>query len=373
MRIPGGASRTPVPYDEATQQALVREFGAHFSLKTVNSTIPHGGIRLTDAKRIALPYLGVRPLGPSSVPVDLMADTARNAGHFKAYVDTIVGDEAGKRGFSSAALLRAHAPLCRDGIEHNLDPVHATLRQLLIPREDGSYVAMTPVSSTGLAFMLRERIALHHHAPCESENPGRRWRRFQAGVLQIGGSKPLNVGVLAYAMTTPAYFPVPSRDPELRHALAIHHKGPGFLLRNADLADFKSWWNTCKRAARLDPARRGRLRGAERRRLGHHLRAIVQRYLAQAALAREILGRHIDDLPSPGLAEHLSPVLHGLVEGRYHPGWVRLFAQQLTQRLARHAFRRATDGTHFDLDTHDLKSFARQIERLCAVLLRPAS
>ena len=115
-----------------------------FSLKTVNSNAPAGGIRLGPEQALNLPYVSARTLlGAGETPaLDYMANAGKTATAVKQMnqvqegVATAPADEA-------ARLLRTLADATAQGAQIGVDKVSLRARQLLLPRQDG-YVAVTP-------------------------------------------------------------------------------------------------------------------------------------------------------------------------------------------------------------------------------------
>jgi len=209
----------------ATSAALV-----HYSVKTVNSNASAGGVRLTLADRLELPYVSGRTwlATGASLAVDYTANAGKTATAVRQ-MRAVARGEIEDAPSSEVELIRAllaevlHVPMAI-----GLEPVDARLRQILIPKTDaiGGYVSLTPLTAGGVCDVLLGRGGLldtHNEArKTEVETNRVSIRRVHLGV---GGANPQNVGALVRSMQLPLLAPAPRARSSLRSAFSIYHRG----------------------------------------------------------------------------------------------------------------------------------------------------
>lgn len=224
---------------------------AHFTGKGVNSVIPPTGVRLGPAgvprpTRPATPrFVSARGMvadtgGPAALSLDgLQGGAAAWDAKIARQVAAVLG---GTRADAPAALIDHYRRAAEEVTSRTvtlggacLDP---RLRQLLLPwqRKAGEaayvYLAATPLSAGAMALRLQAAVqAAKSLAIAEAKErrdgaraadaPRRPWPVM--GVVPVGGSKPQNVGIMAYAQSAAWIQPAPNQTPHFRAALALHH------------------------------------------------------------------------------------------------------------------------------------------------------
>ncbi len=238
-------------------------------------------------------------------------------------------------------------------------------RQLLLPRSDGSYVATTPTSAGGISLAIHRAIRKHNESETgRVEENGDKHQRINYAVLKLGGSRPVNVGSLAFYLSRPLVFFPPTENRQVKAALAQHFQGIPIRLPRPLLMGFRDW---C-RAAR---ARNGGLIPTDmhtRDEESAHVRQIVDAVLAQGERARQRLLEHMDVLPnggSPLVSVNADPIARGLVDPDLRDrDWPRAFAARLARLIADFRFGDEHGDFHFDQqDLYQLQAIAEDAAR----------
>ncbi len=203
----------------------------HFSGKTVNSNAPACGVRVGRDGGLDLPLVGVRTLLADGVFVPL--DYSRNAGKTATLVKQMRLADGGEAPETAPAedIRRVVAEATVSAYEEGTERVSPRLRQLLLPKGEGQYVAVTPLGCGGLSALLNQKLAAM---------PERR-RKFRHALLGIGGSNPQNVGALVREMRNPLLFSAPREDPLARRVLSVHHKGIALGLPRKAFDAYRLW------------------------------------------------------------------------------------------------------------------------------------
>lgn len=339
---------------QKTAEALV-----HHSFKSINSNVPAGGVRLSSRWGVDLPYVGVRPLLARGISLDL--DYTANSGKTAKVVKQIRAVARGGALASKAPPAQANVIRCAlskastSDFSVGTESVDARMRQVLLPRDDGSYVAYTPVTASGLCSLLFDResgLVPTHNAKVAEEAKAvphggdgarqiPRWRRIARAQLGIGGSNPQNVGSLVRAMQRPLFVPGPGGNHSLRTAFRIYYRGIELPLPRHLVIEYRNL-----RSALHDGSGRGtrmEARKAEES-WAHRLAMYV---LTLGADALETLRAFEDALPqehvlqdADGAYELVSrsvkPWMRGLIDSRLRGGdWPQLMADAVIGRLKR--------------------------------------
>lgn len=358
--VPPWVSLTPELYSETIDQLVT------FSHKTTNSNIPAGGVRLAADQALRLPYVSARTLLATGETPDL--DYIANSGKVATAVKQLRQLQDGTSTAPADEALHLLAKLtdgARQGCEIGTERVSLRARQLLLPRPDGSYVAITPLSAGGVSRSIRSAVRAHNDT---LRNPGETdtstLQRISTAVFGLGGAKPLNVGSLAREMQRPLVFFPPAERRQVKAALAQHFQGIPIRLPRALLKEFRDW---C-RAAR---ARNGghiptdmHTRDEEAARI----RQIVDAVLIQGEQARQRLLAHLDILPnggSPLVSADADPIARGLIDrGLRDREWPRAFAIRLARLIADFRFGDEYGDFHFDQqDIYALQAITEDVVR----------
>jgi hypothetical protein len=281
----------------------------HFSGKTVNSNVPACGVRLGPESALDFPVVGVRTLLADGVIVPL--DYTQNAGKTATFVKQMrlaVSGEAPETVPTDQvqAIRRVATEATVSAYEEGTDWVSPRLRQLLLPKGTGAYVAVTPLGSSGLSALLNQKLTAQPEFG----------KRFKHALLGMGGSNPQNVGALVREMRNPLLFRSPVDDPQARRVLSIHFKGISLGLPCRKLDAYRQWYELLLRQNNGDMPSTMDIRQEEAMLIGDLAHAVKKR----GQQARELLEAHRDLLPlTPNATSLLSPefkddVVRGLIE-----------------------------------------------------------
>ena len=337
-----------------------------FSHKTTNSNIPAGGVRLAPDQALKLPYVSARTLLAAGEIPDL--DYTANSGKIATAVKQLRQLQGGKStapADEARHLLAKLAESTLRGCEIGTERVSLRARQLLLPRTDGSYVAVTPLCAGGVSRSIRSAIRAHNdtlRTPGETDIS--KQQRIATAVFGLGGANPQNVGSLVREMQRPLVFFPPAEQRQVKAALAQHFQGIPVRLPRDLLTAFRDW---C-RAAR---ARNGghiptdmHTRDEE----AAHIRQIVDAVLIQGERARQRLLAHLDVLPnggSPLVSANADPIARGLIDpGLRDRDWPRAFATRLARLIADFRFGDEHGDFHFDQqDIYALQAITEDVVR----------
>lgn len=315
----------------------------HFSTKGVNSNAEAGGVRLGPDDGLSLPYVSARCLLARGVV--LAADYTKNAGSTATLVKQIRMVASGEHGetLEAAEAIQAAVAQAQAGhYETGTDTVSPRLRQLLLPKGGGEYLAITPLPAGGLSAIINERVRAYHEDINEAykqagDGPTDHIpRRLRLATLGIGGTNPRNVGSLALEMQTALVFDAPAENPALRDAYRIHYQGIPIRLPYRAMLAWRRWRD---RAEILnDGSLPTNLEAREQEQA--LLLDMAQAVLRSGTEAFQLLRRHQDELPAgKWLADGLDdPVIRGLIDpGERDNSWPRQFGERLAAEIGRYA------------------------------------
>ncbi len=175
---------------EVFQQALAESI--HHSLKTINSNIEKGGIRVAQSQALDLPYISTRTLLSDNllVPTDYQANAGKTATLFKVVKAAQLNEDISEMDDDFKQNVSALKPHLEKAFEQpysaGLEIVDIRMRQLLIPK-DGEYISISPLSAAGVNLLLNIEVdALKEQRKTESKET--KLKNIQADVFDIGGS-----------------------------------------------------------------------------------------------------------------------------------------------------------------------------------------
>lgn len=344
---------------------LIQEM-SHFSMKTVNSNAEAGGIRLTSASALKLPYLSVRTLIGSgqTVALDYLKDAAK-ATRAKQLQIAMTGKAPLDEG---PAICAAYQAALDKPMETGLDHVSPRLRQILLPRAaaPNGYLSITPLSAAGTASLTAQWVRDHNAARKAGTKDKASYRRVRTATLGFGGSKPINVGFLTRDLQSLIVAEGPTESPYLRAALALHYKGPELRMPPQAVAAYADW------RAEAMAANQGHMptdlphRETERK----MIQAVAQAVMASVEKQCSVLIRHEDRLPwceQPDgerslFARDVPAWRKGLLEpGWRHSDWARETGRHLAAAVLHH---RNAQGESLGLGDDAREVLGRMIEEV---------
>jgi hypothetical protein len=315
----------------------------HFSTKTVNSNARAGGVRLTAAEKLNLPYVSARTAlaAGRSLALDYTANSGKTATVVKQMRAVAKGEIDGAP-TEEVSWIEELLEICaHTGASVGLEPVDPRLRQVLIPKTDapGGYVSLTPLTAGGICEQLIGRGGLveAHETARKAETTNTRLSLKRAN-LGIGGANPQNVGALVRSMQRPLLAPIPRARGGIRSAFSVYHRG----IRLPQLRPFALSLRELREQNSDDGVALSNVRLREAQ--ATILRALMQAVLAAGDAALQLLLDHADVLPQDhrlgdGLGHELvsrnvRAEIRGLIDPRLRePGWAYELAQLVVHHL----------------------------------------
>lgn len=376
------------PYQQALAESV------HYSLKTVNSNIEKGGIRLAQSHALNLPYISARTLLADDflVPTDYQANAGKTATLFKVVKAAQLDEElseADEEFKQNVALLKPHLnKIFEQPFTAGLDIIDIRMRQLLIPKNN-EYLSISPLSAAGLNLLINTEVdALKEQRKAEGKNT--KLKNIKTAVFGIGGSNPQNVGSLVRSMQRPLVLDSPTQDSETRLAFQYFYKGFDYQISNAyinramyqELTEYaKSLIEQQKLSLKVGfhehgihaPFSNMQTRAAELT----TIQKVVDDVLQQGQDILQILKAVANDLPSLKVLERKSrwshPRVSLIAQGLINPelqqfeDWQQLFADDLARRITKHSYwkKEIKNTVDISLSEAEAKSFlSRRIQEL---------
>ena len=376
------------PYQQALAESV------HYSLKTVNSNIEKGGIRLAQSHALNLPYISARTLLADDflVPTDYQANAGKTATLFKVVKAAQLDEElseADEEFKQNVALLKPHLnKIFEQPFTAGLDIIDIRMRQLLIPKNN-EYLSISPLSAAGLNLLINTEVdALKEQRKAEGKNT--KLKNIKTAVFGIGGSNPQNVGSLVRSMQRPIVLGSPTLDPKTRLAFQYFYKGFDYQISNAyinrtmyqELTEYaKSLIEQQKLSLKVGfhehgihaPFSNMQTRAAELT----TIQKVVDDVLQQGQDILQILKSVANDLPSLKVLERKSrwshPRVSLIAQGLINPelqqfeDWQQLFADDLARRITKHSYwkKEIKNTVDISLSEAEAKSFlSRRIQEL---------
>ena len=378
--------------EDIYQQALAES--VHYSVKTVNSNIEKGGIRLAQSHALNLPYISARTLLADDflVPTDYQANAGKTATLFKVVKAAQLDEElseADEEFKQNVALLKPHLnKIFEQPFTAGLDIIDIRMRQLLIPKNN-EYLSISPLSAAGLNLLINTEVdALKEQRKAEGKNT--KLKNIKTAVFGIGGSNPQNVGSLVRSMQRPIVLGSPTLDPKTRLAFQYFYKGFDYQISNAyinramyqELTEYaKSLIEQQKLSLKVGfhehgihaPFSNMQTRAAELT----TIQKVIDDVLQQGQDILQILKAVANDLPSLKVLERKSrwshPRVSLIAQGLINPelqqfeDWQQLFADDLARRITKHSYwkKEIKNTVDISLSEAEAKSFlSRRIQEL---------
>lgn len=273
----------------------------HQSFKSVNTNCAAGGVLIGNDQGVALPYVAVRTLLAAGQPVLLDRTTSVRSSIISSQIQRI--DQGRTHGASleevdliQKALARARARgkvLCKE-----LSP---RLRQILLPREDGSYLSVSPISVAGLSERLRVLMTQKAKVIAEMREQNNplleSTRLIETCQINIGGANFQNAVGLA-AIRTAICIEPPTASMTLDDLLYLHNHGVTFHIPKPLEREYTLCRNAQNGAVDLSPESE-----AKRQQL---VKRITKHFLRLGVDALELLEQNQHRLPERRL---LNPAL----------------------------------------------------------------
>ena len=380
------------------QQALAES--VHFSFKTINSNIEKGGLRLSDAQALDLPYISARTLLADGllIPTDYQANAGKTATLFKVVKATLLDEDLTEATPEFQENVAALKPQIKSvfqtayaaGTEH----INVRMRQLLIPlnKQDQinqQYLSISPLSAAGVNYLLNIEVDLLKEQR-KTEVKTSKLKNTQTAVFGIGGANPQNVGSLVRAMQRPLVMAAPSLNPQSRLAFQYFYKGFEYNISNAYInpalyLELRQYAADLEQQAQLSHdlgfaaqdihSKFSNLRSRQKE--VSRLEIIVQDVLAQGQNIYQALKSIESNLPSLKTLDRTSfwnhPEVSLLIQGLINQelqnfeDWQILFANDLSLKIVNHQYWNTKINASVDiaLDQTSARNFlSRRIQEL---------
>jgi hypothetical protein len=225
---------------ESLDQSL-NPFIIHFSQKLTH-TKTFGGVFIPASRKSNLPYLfsgSIQQTINQNIPADIA---------IKNNVSTSISIINGKNKED------AENPIHKNLIdwyesklknEVNCDFVDSRLTQLILPKDDGLYVAVTPLSAGGILSIMNDRS----YGELTGEDGKTVIKSiFQGSKLKlpIGGANPVNVSLHTSNIQNAWLHRTPEQSDQIRRALSVFYRGFRIFLDKKLLTEYALWLNNSK-------------------------------------------------------------------------------------------------------------------------------
>ena len=218
--------------DESLNASL-NPFIIHFSQKLTN-TKAFGGVFVPASRKSKLPYLFSGSL-QETVKRNLLADIT-----IKNNASTVI-DKFNKGDSENAHLLNWYNN--KEKNEVNCNYVDTRLTQLLLPKADGSYVSVTPLSAGGMLAMLNDASFK------AAETKGEKGEHLFSGTrldLPVGGANPVNVSLHTSNIQKAWLHKTPEHNYQIRRAFSVLYQGFSINFDKEVLKSYAAWLNDPK-------------------------------------------------------------------------------------------------------------------------------
>lgn len=348
-------------YPTAAYQDVAAKL-VHFSAKGVNSNAEAGGVRLAPAAGLSLPYVSARCLLAHGAT--LQTDYTKNAGNTATVVKQMRKLQSGEHGETPAEAEKALAVITQaqaSGYQEGTEFVSPRLRQLLLPRGNNDYLAVSPLPCGGLSKEINSRVQAHTVKQARGSGEGEIPHRLRVGILGVGGANPQNVGSLVREMQTVLVFGAPRENQGLRAAYRLHHSGIRIGLPHAAMQAWCRWRDKAKAGNDGKIPTDMRSREAERDLLQNVTQAVLQS--GREALA--LLESQREQLPNGQLlsAGFEDAVIRGLIDPTERDkDWPRQFGVRVAEAISHYSFGEKQGG--IALDSGSLDHIASLVEEV---------
>lgn len=373
------------------QQALAES--VHFSVKTINSNIAKGGLRLSQSQALDLPYISARTLLADGllVPTDYQANAGKTASTFKVVKAAMLDDvpEDADDDFKSNVL--ALKPQLQNTFQQPFQAgtqhIDVRMRQLLIP-QDREYIALSPLSAAGVNLLLNNEVDRLKEQR-KKEGKDSKLRNIQSAVFGIGGANPQNVGSLVRSMQRPLVMTAPTLKPQHRLAFQYFYKGFEYQISSAyiNFELYKELYTYSKDleqqaqlAHDLDFPEVGVYSKFSNMKERLKERSLLEKILNDVLTQGDQIYRTLkvieQELPSLKVLDRLSfwshPQVNKITQGLIDPklqqfeDWQIAFADHLASKIIRHRYwnSKTNQDINIDLDQNAQMFLSRRIQEL---------
>jgi len=330
----------------------------HFSTKTINSNARAVGIRLSTPDARPLRYLCATSALASgcALPLDYLTNSGPAATIAKQVDQVLTGRLPDDADPDDVTLIRAlYRQANREPWETSMEKVSPRVRQLFLPCDDGSYVAITPITSSGLTATVRERTQANLERWREArdndegdpDRPG--IRRLRTAYLGFGGDNAQNIGRLPNRglVQYPLFFSAPRDNRSVREQYLAAYRGVWPLLNRTIMTELRDTLLPLMAREGGELPSNLRTRELVDRFIDRLVSSLLQRAEQAHREAREVLARQsaasdpdaaVSDPAGEDAPIHPWSHLPGVQQGLLHPeqrdrAWRRALSSLLAQSI----------------------------------------
>lgn len=320
-------SFTSNEYAEAIEQMV------HQSFKTTNTNIDSGGVRVGIDQAVSLPYIGIRSLLSGQAPLRMDRIAGANQAPIYGQIQKVDLNEIDVADLADVALIKALLDKARRTSAVFSKSLSPRIRQIFLPKENGDYLCITPLSAAGVSYLLKDAVTTHNDkffTLLKDKDPEVEKIRFiPIAEIPIGGAKPFNAGDVIRPMTKPICIDAPSTSLSLKKLLALYYKGVERLnVPTALRREYIEWRNGIEGHVAS---------GVETREKHRELVARITRHFLLIAIdAKELLDANRLRLPDSRSYSHsLSDFQKGLLNPELRTSnWEYDFARQVSRKIS---------------------------------------
>lgn len=315
-------------YAEAIEQMV------HQSFKTTNTNIDSGGVRIGMDQSASLPYVGIRSLLCGQEPMRMDRIAGANKAAIYGQIQKVELNDIEAADPADVTLIKSLLEKARSTSAVFGNSLSPRIRQIFLPRDNGDYVCVTPLSAAGVSYLLKDAVRTHNDnvfTLLKAKHPdAEKIRLIPLANMPIGGAKPINAGDLIFPMRAPICIDAPSSSLGLKKLLSLYYKGVERLSVPASLRlEYIQWRNGVKGNVDLGLETREKHR--------EFITRITRHFLLLARDSKELLDSNRLRLPdSRPYSHNLSPLQQGLLDPELRTGnWKYDFARQVSRKIAK--------------------------------------
>ncbi|AZM95354.1 MAG: hypothetical protein GYB28_18625 [Gammaproteobacteria bacterium] len=332
--------------EEQYREAIFRL--VHFSTKTINSNAKAVGIRLSNTNARSQPYLCASSALASghSLPLDYLTNSGPAATIAKQVEQILTGELPEDIDPNEVKCVKQlHREASQVAFETGMEKVSPRVRQLFLPCDGGDYVAITPITSSGLTAIVHEQTRANLERWRESRdkqepNPSQPGiRRLRTAYLGFGGDNAQNIGRLPNRgfVQYPLFFSAPRSAKSVREQYLAAHCGVRPLLNPAIMREMRDTLMPIKLREGGELPSNLKTRELIDKFAERLTNSLLQRAEQTQRDALEILSQQADsetDQPSSIRWTHLPETQQGLLSPDLRDRhWRQELANQLTQTI----------------------------------------
>lgn len=349
----------------------------HFSTKTINSNAKAVGIRLSNTNARSQPYLCASSVLASglSLPLDYLTNSgpaATIAKQVEQILNEDLPDDVDPSEIDCVKQLYKEAS--QNAFETGIEKVSPRVRQLFLPCENDDYIAVTPITSSGLTALVREQTRANLERWRASKDTHQNTsgqptiRRLRTAYLGFGGDNAQNIGRLPNRglVQYPLFFSAPSSSKNVREQYLAAHRGVWPLLNPTIMREMRDTLMPIKLREGGELPSNLSTRELIDQFAERLTKSLLQRAMQTRQDALEILSQKNDsdmNPPSDVRWAHLPTTQQGLLSPDLRDRhWRQTLSNQLTQTIDEYIYPEEIKKGRLSFDSAWLKRIRKRIE-----------